>query len=423
VSDPPRAHTTTAIAGALTTIWALAVAVVVFGGAATAPLHAQTKRTAAPKPPENDTCLVCHGDPDAVTEKNRHIGLDTAKFGSSIHGGLSCVQCHTDLATTSEFPHQEHLTPVNCTSCHADAAAAYGRSAHAAARKLTPTSSAPACADCHTAHDIRPAADPASRTYPLNLPETCGRCHGDANVIKQGNIRIGNVVALFKDSIHGQAISKSGLLVAANCTSCHDHHEIRKKTDPESRVFRATVPATCGTCHAGVKATFDQSAHGAALAAKDPKAPVCIDCHSAHSIQRADVSSWKLDAVRECGTCHADKIKTYRDTFHGQVTSLGFVRVATCSDCHTPHNVHPKSDPRSSVSSAHVLQTCQQCHTTATASFAQYDPHADKNDRSNPLLYYSARFMKWLLIGTFGFFGLHSVLWFGRSFGRRRSKP
>jgi nitrate/TMAO reductase-like tetraheme cytochrome c subunit len=411
---------TTATAGALTSVWALAIAV---SFSAVHPVTVAAQKTSkAVKAPENDTCLLCHGDPAAVTDKNRHIGLDAAKFGASIHGGFSCVQCHTDLATTADFPHPEKLKPVDCGSCHADAVTAYNRSIHAAARRLTTSSQAPACADCHSAHEIRPATDPASRTYPLNLPETCARCHGDANVIKQGNIRIGNVAALYKDSIHGQAISKSGLLVAANCTSCHDHHDIRQKTDPEGRVYRATIPSTCGTCHAGVKATFDQSAHGEALAKKNPKAPVCSDCHTAHSIQRTDVSSWKLDVIKECGTCHADKISTYRDTFHGQVTSLGFVRVATCSDCHTPHNVHPKSDARSTVSSAHVLQTCQQCHPTATAGFAKYDPHADKNDKSNPVLYYSARFMKWLLIGTFGFFGLHSVLWFGRSVGGRRKR-
>ena len=416
-----RNRRSTAIAGALTIVWALAFVVALVMAPAT--VAAQQKKTAATvKAPENDTCLACHGDPDAVTDKDRHIGLDQAKFTASIHGGFACVQCHADLGKTTEFPHPDKLTPVDCGSCHADAVTAYNRSIHAAARRQATTSQAATCVDCHSKHEIRPASDPASRTYPLNLPETCARCHGDAAVIKQGNIRIGNVVALYKDSIHGQAISKSGLLVAANCTSCHDHHDIRQKSDPESRVYRTTIPATCGTCHAGVKTTFDQSAHGAALAAKNPKAPVCADCHTAHSIQRADVSTWKLDVIRECGTCHADKISTYRDTFHGQVTSLGFVRVATCSDCHTPHNVHPKTDPRSTVSSARVLQTCQQCHPAATAGFAKYDPHADKNDKSNPVLYYSARFMKWLLIGTFGFFGLHSVLWFGRSVKGRRSR-
>ena len=42
----------------------------------------------------------------------------------------------------------------------------------------------------------------------------------------------------------------------------------------------------------------------------------------------------------------------------------------------------------------------------------KYDPHADKHDRArNPFLYLTAKFMQALLFGTFGFFGLHTILW------------
>ena len=387
------------------------------------PASAQRRAAPAATPPDNELCLACHGDATAVSSTGRSIAVDAAKFGGSVHGtlGLTCVTCHTDLAKTTEFPHADRVARVNCATCHDAASAAFEKSIHAQARRERSDSVAATCVDCHTNHEIRSAKDPESRTYPLNLPSTCGRCHGDSKIIEQGKIRIGNVLALYQDSIHGKAISRSGLLVAANCTSCHGNHDIRQRTDPESRVYRANIPAVCGSCHEGIKTLYDQGAHGAALAKGRANAPVCIDCHTAHHIQRADVTSWRLDVIRECGTCHADKIKTYRDTFHGQVTSLGFVRVATCSDCHSAHDVHPKSDARSTVSDANRLATCQKCHPTATASFAQYDPHADKDDAArDPLLYYAARFMKWLLIGTFGFFGLHAVAWLPRGFLARR---
>jgi hypothetical protein len=103
------------------------------------------------------------------------------------------------------------------------------------------------------------------------------------------------------------------------------------------------------------------------------------------------------------------------------VTSLGFVRVATCSDCHGAHDVHPQSDPRSTISDGRRLATCQKCHPEATASFAKYDPHADKHDAArDPFLYYAAIFMKWLLIGTFSFFGIHALAWLPRGFAARR---
>jgi hypothetical protein len=385
-----------------------------------APLTAQKR--AAPEP-ANETCLACHGDPDARNAQGRSIAVDEKKFALSSHGalGVTCVGCHADLARTTEFPHAERLSRVTCATCHDAAVTAYETSSHAAARRQAPASVAATCVDCHSSHEIRSAKDAESRTYPLNLPDTCGRCHGDPAIIERGGIRAGNVAALYRDSIHGKAVTRSGLLVAANCTSCHGSHDIRVKTDPGSRVHRTRVPSTCGSCHEGVKTLYEDGVHGAALAKGDSRAPVCADCHSAHQIQRADVTSWQLDVIRECGTCHVEKIRTYRDTFHGQVTSLGFVRVATCSSCHGAHNVYAKSDPRSTISDARRLQTCQQCHPAATAGFAEYHPHADKDDRAgNPVLFYASRFMTWLLAATFSFFGLHALLWLPRGFAARR---
>lgn len=397
------------------------VAVVAIAGMA-APLLAQRAATPAPS---NDTCLACHGDADAKSESGRSIAVDAKKFAQSVHGGLGldCVACHVDLAKTAEFPHAAKLARVNCATCHDQASTTYDAGIHAQARRQTPGSVAATCVDCHTSHEIRSAKDSQSATYPLNLPDTCGRCHGNPSIIQQGGIRAGNVAELYRDSIHGRAVSRSGLLVAANCTSCHGNHDIRPKADPQSRVHRSNVPSTCGSCHGGIKTQYEAGVHGAALAKGDARAPVCADCHTAHAIQRADVASWQLDVIRECGTCHADKITTYRDTFHGQVTSLGFVRVATCSSCHSAHAIYPKSDPRSTVSDTRLLETCRQCHASATAGFIRYDPHADKHDKArNPVLFHASRFMSWLLTGVFGFFGLHALLWLPRGVIARRAK-
>lgn len=385
---------------------------------------ALAQRGAAPPAnvPDNDTCLACHGDPAFVGSNNRPLAVDAKKFGDSIHGqiALGCVDCHTDLKKAKDFPHAEKLARVNCSTCHEAAVAAYNTSIHADARRHTPGSVAATCVDCHTTHEIRTSKDPTSSTYALNLPATCSRCHGDPKIIEKGHIAIGNVAAQYQDSIHGRAVTKSGLLVAANCMSCHGSHDIRQKTDPASRINRANIPATCGACHEGILTQYQAGVHGTEAAKGNRKAPVCSSCHSAHGIQRADLASWQLDVIRECGTCHVDRIETYRDTFHGQVTSLGFVRVATCAACHGSHSILPASDPRSMTSKARVLSTCQQCHPDATARFAQYDPHADKNSRSrNPVLFFAAHGMKWLLIGTFAFFGLHAFLWFPRGFAER----
>lgn len=384
-----------------------------------APLRAQP----APTPPSNDDCLACHQDPDFRRGDGRTVFVDPQKFGESIHAGLGCVDCHADLATLTEYPHAEKLKKVDCSTCHADGVAQYQKSIHGQARAGDVNSLAAACVDCHGMHDIRPTADPASRTYHLNLADTCGHCHGNPDVIKRGHIAIGDVMSLYQDSIHGRAVSRSGLTVAPNCSDCHGVHDIQRLSNPESKVHRPNVPATCGRCHEGMKHQFDGSVHGMQLAKGNPTAPACHDCHTAHEIQRADTEGWRLDVVRECGTCHVESIRTYRDTFHGQVTALGFTRVAMCADCHNPHVIYPKGDARSSVSEANLVTTCRRCHEGATPGFVKYDPHADKeNHARNPLLYYTGRFMKSLLAFVFGFFGLHTTLWAVREARHRRER-
>jgi hypothetical protein len=152
--------------------------------------------------------------------------------------------------------------------------------------------------------------------------------------------------------------------------------------------------------------------------------PVCVDCHSAHQIRRVEGEAWKLEVVRECGSCHVESLRTYRDTFHGKVTALGFTRVARCSDCHSAHMVRRVSDPVSTVSPANRATTCRKCHPAATENFAQYDPHADPDNRArNPWLYHASRFMRWLLVGTFSLFGVHTAVWGVRSLIGERLGP
>jgi predicted CxxxxCH...CXXCH cytochrome family protein len=377
---------------------------------------------AAAAPPTNDDCLTCHAD-EVSRADGRKIAPVGPSFAASVHGqaGAACVDCHMDLGK-GELPHAEKLAKVDCSPCHGAQATQYEKSWHAEERRKSPESKAATCADCHGTHDILPSKDPKSRTNHFNVPATCLACHGNpaivptaARVAKTGD------PSHFGDSIHGAALQKSGLSVAPNCATCHGSHGIRRPADPESKVSREHVPATCGGCHGKILTAFQTGVHYEAMIKGNPKAPVCVNCHSAHEIRTPETVAWKVGVIKECGTCHADLIETYRDTYHGQVTELGFARVATCADCHGSHAIHAPSDPASTVSKQNILSTCRKCHKTATSNFARYDPHADhKNRQRNPLLFYTAKFMKWLLIGVFSFFGVHTLLWLPRSIQARQ---
>jgi Cytochrome c3 len=304
-----------------------------------------------PKFPANDDCLACHGDPTAKRDDGRSMAVDARLFEASTHGPMACVDCHADLASLKEFPHGEKLARVECGSCHDD-------------------------------------------------------------------IRL-----KYRDSIHAYGKEKAGLVVAPACADCHGAHDIKPHTDVASRVYHTRVPATCGSCHAGIKDRFDTSVHAAALKKGDSRAPACADCHTAHTIQRADTDRWRLAATAECGSCHAEVVDSFRRTFHGKVTEMGFSRVAACADCHDAHDIRRASDPGSTVSKARLVATCGKCHPGANDRFVEYDPHPNPRDYSRSAVLWWANRFYWILIpGCFGFFGLHTALWFRRAAKERRQR-
>lgn len=351
-------------------------------------------------------CLACHADKSMQDASGHSIAVDAKKFGASIHGSLSCSSCHADI---KDYPHPDHIAPVQCKTCHAEEASGLRGSVHADGVEHQ-------CTSCHgTAHYVFRKDDPRSNVYPLNIPRTCGTCHGSETMAKKYGLP--NVYPLYMDSIHGFALSKEGLLVAANCQSCHGSHHILSHTDPLSPTYKTNVAKTCGSCHAKIDADYELGIHGRAVAAGDLSAPVCTDCHTAHAILQPTEAAFRMQSTPICGSCHKDKLSTYRDTFHSQLGSLGgYVETARCWDCHGAHDVLPASDPRSPINKANLVKTCGECHTGANLSFVQYQPHANAHDRKlNPALYFVRLFMNILLIGTLTFFVIHTLLWLIRA--------
>lgn len=367
--------------------------------------------------PTNDECLTCHSDTGLRRAGGGSVAVSPHAFAESIHGDLACVDCHTDLAK-AEFPHPEKLQRVSCATCHDEPVAALSRSVHHEVQTTRP-GAGPTCVSCHGMHDIMPSSDSRSRTYALNLPATCAQCHGGQHLVGPAGV----VAESYQDSVHGRAVARSGLVVSANCSSCHGSHDIRRQNDPASRVHRTNIAATCATCHEGIQKVYATSVHGQGVAEGRTGAAVCSDCHTSHRIQRAETDAWRLAVIDECGTCHVERIATYRDTYHGKITGLGFARVAACADCHGSHTILPASNPASMVSPQNLVSTCRTCHPNANQNFAKYDPHADKHDRErSPALYWAYRFMQMLLAGVFLFFGAHTLLWFPRSYRERQAQ-
>jgi cytochrome b subunit of formate dehydrogenase len=365
-------------------------------------------------------CLDCHTDPANKRTVNGHSEplalFPTNGFANSVHSQLDCIDCHDGI---KEMVHDKNVPPPNCTGCHEKEAKDYAGSIHGMSHSLG-ASGAAQCWDCHGAHEMLPVKNPSSPVYKLNLPATCAKCHSNTNLTKEYQIQFPEAASQYMDSIHGNALLKMGLIVAPSCNDCHGAHGIKRSVDRDSPINHANVARTCGKCHVGIAEKYNKSVHGQLLAVGDPRGPVCIDCHSAHEIVNPTGNNFKVVSDQRCGKCHADRLEHYRETYHGKAMLLGkpnaAPEVAACYDCHGFHDILPAANPASHLSPTNILATCQKCHPGATIGFTEYRPHANPLDQKNyPLLHVVFLAMTGLLIGTFAFFGAHTLAWLVRT--------
>jgi hypothetical protein len=68
---------------------------------------------------QDESCLACHGQPGMTSGNGKSISIDPTKHAASVHGILSCKDCH---ATIKDYPHPARVTKVQCSTCHADEA-------------------------------------------------------------------------------------------------------------------------------------------------------------------------------------------------------------------------------------------------------------------------------------------------------------
>ncbi|RMH12582.1 MAG: hypothetical protein D6695_06265 [Planctomycetota bacterium] len=339
----------------------------------------------------------------------------------SPHADVNCVDCHVDAA---RLPHSARLNMSSCAAeCHTRQWDEYHAGEHFRALQQG-SEVAPTCVSCHGGHDMLHVSERRAPQHRLNRLFLCGDCH-EKLVNGQGNQ---TPVQSYLASTHARGVTDAGLLFAATCSDCHGAHGVFAAEDERSPMHRTRIPDSCGMCHEGVNEVYATSIHGQLLAQGDLRGPVCTDCHSAHGISDATTSAFLLDVINECGRCHeyegpdrgksASFYETYRASYHGQVTELGSLRAARCSDCHGFHDVLPASDPGSRVHPDNIIATCAQsgCHPSANANFVKFDPHADYRDGERyPILHAVWIYFIIVMSAALGFFGLHSILWFARA--------
>ena len=441
-----------------------------------------------------EDCLTCHSDSSLTMERRGKpvsLYVSAGALAKSTHGKLVCVACHAGF-DAQNVPHKEKIQPVNCLTCHKNAPlkhlfhpqmniAAGGKGAGEVS-----------CKDCHGTHDVHSPKSPDSKFHSAKLTQFCGSCHTDVRetfsesshahaqasgiqgaptcidchrnpivhvTAKQDTTQLkiaqeklclschlddpnvkarmsptAGFIAEYDGSVHGAALQR-GNGKAANCVDCHGSHEMKKGSDPTSRVAKANIPQTCAKCHAEIAKAFEWSVHGVAVKNGVSSAPVCTDCHGEHNIlkhtdPRSPVAAANVSS-QVCSPCHSsvklsqkyglanDRFKSFADSYHGLAGTAGSVQVANCASCHGVHDIKPSSDPTSRISKANLIKTCGSCHPGANENFTKGAVHIIATEKQDSALYYVSTTYIVLIIVVIGGMFLHNLLDFRRKAKRQ----
>ncbi|HEX6185301.1 MAG TPA: cytochrome b/b6 domain-containing protein [Pyrinomonadaceae bacterium] len=375
------------------------------------------------------------GGPAAVTPNAS--GSVAAQTGEAAEARrrLQCQNCHGPGKT---------LPYLGGSLFHAEEHRAYDAGFHARAHQNGGGAGrrAATCIDCHTKDGrgdmgtMLPKSDPLSSVARANLANTCGRCHGDANVMRGSGITARPFLS-FRESVHAQAASR-GNLGAAVCSDCHRAHDVLPATDSRSPIFKFNIPQTCGQCHPGITTEFSASVHGRAAARGVSQTPVCTDCHGIHSIAQPAAAGSAL-RTNGCARCHEGvrlseefgvagaRVQSYENSYHGLARRLGSPVAADCASCHGVHNILPSSDPKSMIAQANLTQTCGQCHPGAGENFTKGKVHLNvpaSEDAGST----GVRWVRWFYLPviflTIGGMALHNLLiWRRKAADKLRHEP
>lgn len=172
-------------------------------------------------------------------------------------------------------------------------------------------------------------------------------------------LKICSLVLLFSTAtILGQSnnASQNSSKYQDECIKCHIENDMMPEHYSENDIHWQNG-LSCAGCHGG-----------------DPKE---IDEEKAMSKRKGFVGvPNKKEIPRFCGKCHSnltemqlyqariptDQESQYYVSIHGQQLKLGNMDVATCTDCHTSHEILPPSDTRSTVYAINIPKTCNKCH-------------------------------------------------------------
>jgi len=364
-------------------------------------------------------CTGCHPE---FSKDNHPERIFSSKEQYASKSAMVCRQCHTDTMLKAKPVHaillSEEIKEVVCTDCHGAhtiTSVAGGqsvasekqfclgchrhniallmRNSETVSLKVdfqalnTSVHAKLSCFDCHfgfSSSDHPKRSFKSVREFSIANANACRRCHFDK-------------YTKTLDSVHYSKLSQ-GNLNAPVCTDCHSSHAVT-----HAKAGKVKVAHMCEKCHASIYSSYASSVHGKALLTEQNEdVPVCVDCHSVHSIQDTRTLSYREKVPDTCGRCHSNKalmkkyglnsevVNSYLEDFHGVTLKLYRQQagasstterrsIATCVDCHGVHNITTTKGANKNLLKARLAKQCQQCHEGATERFpdawlSHYEP-------------------------------------------------
>lgn len=200
-----------------------------------------------------ETCKKCHFDTYTRTLESVHYellkgGLDAAPVCTDCHGAHNIQNPHAKRAMVSR----------SCATCHVAVYQKYSHSVHGKALVEEDNQDVPACASCHTHHQIQ---QPGTTRFRLNSPDICIRCHGDQRLMSKYGIST-TVAQTYLSDFHGVTASltrgapEARQQVVVTCVDCHGAHDIASPKLKGKDAMKTAVAATCAKCHKGASPAF-----------------------------------------------------------------------------------------------------------------------------------------------------------------------
>lgn len=205
----------------------------------------------------SESCKRCHFDKYTRT-------LDSMHYRVLMKGNANapvCTDCHGSHGILP-VGKDHSISAKRCMRCHETIYTTYAKSVHGKALLGEHNMDVPVCADCHKAHEIQ---DPRTLTFREQIPEMCGNCHANKELMSRYGLSPA-VVKTYLEDFHGVTLSlykmqrelegTSSANPIAVCSDCHGIHDIQKLSEQETGLVRQNLLRRCQACHPGATQRF-----------------------------------------------------------------------------------------------------------------------------------------------------------------------